>query len=636
MIHSVAWRFGGLISAAWALAALLGSCTGSDTGSRGRQSTIQISITAESLKPKSKAPWRSVPRDVSGYDCLLVNVMGDGIANRKPGGNQASFSSILAGSYCGYPGILSNYIPIPTTGATSVTAKLLVPVGTNRVVQVVGIVNPNGCTGTVDDLLSSFSEGTSTIGVTGIYELGRATVDTTVDRVVTIANSNDPQDVTCGGLSSYDCSGKTSTTFASGSGTPADPYYICSASQLANVASNLSSAFVLASNIDLTATTWTPIGNNSTPFTGLFDGGNFQVSTSDYGSGTQDLGLFGWVGTGAVVQNLKVSGNITIGVPANDVGLVVGTNCGTLTNIHAAGTLTLTGGGNNVGGVVGCNGNSGCSGTLDTLTSSASVQGGALRTGGLVGWHYSGTLDNSISTGLTQGTAVVGGGVGAAGITSIVSGNISNTRAIGAVSSSASNAGGLIGYLSEGSITKSSATGSVTSGPSSSSTGGFAGLVDGPSSTISQSYATGAVTGYSNVGGFVGTLSSNASVTNCYTNFSTAIGVSGGGGSNFGGFVGQIQSSGSATYNYVVGPSSGVPSGQPHHAPFAGDASAPGTTTPNVSVLGLVTNDGYGLDGTTELLSNMVNLSLEATVWAGFNFTTIWNHPDGTNPPTLR
>ena len=123
------------------------------------------------------------------------------------------------------------------------------------------------------------------------------------------------------------------------------------------------------------------------------------------------------------------------------------------------------------------------------------------------------------------------------------SGSVSNSYATGAVTGVDRNVGGLIGSTSSsGSVSNSYATGAVTG------TGGVGGLIGSSNGSVSNSYATGAVTGTGGVGGLIG--SSNGSVSNSYATGA----VTGTGG--VGGLIGS--SNGSVSNSYATGAVTGT------------------------------------------------------------------------------
>jgi len=127
--------------------------------------------------------YATAPTDTNQFLCLAVNVVGPGIPSSDSLPTDESIDSVLArlyaGSSCSYPGITSPPISL-TEGAS---ATLTVPTGPNRIIQVVGFMNPDFC---------SLTEpvGTSKIESSGdIFELGRAQQDIFGDTTVSIGNS---------------------------------------------------------------------------------------------------------------------------------------------------------------------------------------------------------------------------------------------------------------------------------------------------------------------------------------------------------------------------------------------------------------------------------------------------------------
>ena len=148
--------------------------------------------------------------------------------------------------------------------------------------------------------------------------------------------------------------------------------------------------------------------------------------------------------------------------------------------------------------------------------------------------------------------------------------------------------GGLVGDIdNDGTVTGSYATGSVTGN---SRVGGLVG--DASSGTVMGSYATGSVTGFLNVGGLVGDASSGTVTASYATGSVTA-------GSFVGGLVGYVQS-GTVTASYATGSVTGSGSsvgglvGSNQGSTVTG-SYATGSVTGNSRVGGLV---GHNLVGT--------------------------------------
>ncbi|MFD0586449.1 S-layer homology domain-containing protein [Paenibacillus sp. GCM10027627] len=140
--------------------------------------------------------------------------------------------------------------------------------------------------------------------------------------------------------------------------------------------------------------------------------------------------------------------------------------------------------------------------------------------GGLVGYN-GGDISNSFIRGSINGSSYVGGLVGM----NIDYAKISNSYAAANINGSSRNTGGLVGW-NNGDISNSYATGSLSGG---STIGGLVGRLYG---TISNSYASGSVNGNDHLGGLVGMSNLYASISSSYATGSVA------GGWNLGGFVG--------------------------------------------------------------------------------------------------
>jgi hypothetical protein len=300
--------------------------------------------------------------------------------------------------------------------------------------------------------------------------------------------------------------------YSGGSGTSLYPYKIATAADwetLMKTSGDWNAHFILWANINLYNVTITPVGNGSTPFTGVFDGNNKTISKATINTPSGNyVGLFGYIYNTGEIKELTVSG---VNMQGNlYVGGLAGYNSGTLTSCYVTGTVSgvayvgkLVGynhsgsftachtagavsGNNYVGGLVGHNIN----GSLTVCYSTCTVSGLNLVSGGLVGNSY-GTLTSCYATGTVNGNYSAGGLVGENG------GTITSSYATGAVSGD-DYVGGLVGKNSD-TISNCYATGDVTG---TEKIGGFAGLND--QAGISYCYSVGTPTGTSSVGGFCG------------------------------------------------------------------------------------------------------------------------------------
>ncbi len=199
----------------------------------------------------------------------------------------------------------------------------------------------------------------------------------------------------------------------------------------------------------------------------------------------------------------------TVNATGNTVGGLAGFNNGPISDSDALGA-TVTGGLNWVGGLVGSNNDPGADGTNTIVRSTASANvtataSNGTNTGGLVGWN-NGPISDSYARGDVRGGSQLGGLVGAN------YGDITDCGATGAVgdaTSTGSTIGGLAGLNKEASISGSVASGAVIA-PAGNTIGGLVGRNEG---SITESAATGAVTGgTSTAGGLVGFQRSTGSI----------------------------------------------------------------------------------------------------------------------------
>ncbi len=253
-----------------------------------------------------------------------------------------------------------------------------------------------------------------------------------------------------------------------GAGTSADPYQISEPAHLVwmgdHVGTSSGKYYTVQNDIDASTTTnlnggagLAPIGSNGLPFLGVFDGNGKTISNLLINRPLQtEVGLFGFVEVGGVVQNLVLEGSTLAGY--SYVGGIVGWNRGTVNKCYVTGSVTahtvaggvvgINQGGairgchaivavtavNLVGGLVGDN-----SGSLDRCSATGTVTGGS-RAGGLLGANNSGTVNGCYATGPVRGDSYIGGLVGRNNV-----GSVNGCYATGWVTG-LGNVGGLVGY----------------------------------------------------------------------------------------------------------------------------------------------------------------------------------------------
>ena len=165
----------------------------------------------------------------------------------------------------------------------------------------------------------------------------------------------------------------------------------------------------LADNITLPAvaedeSNWTPIGTESRPYTGTFDGGTYTITGLTVNQTRENVGLIGCIGSNGTVKNVKLE-NVNITGDGYFVGGVAGTNYGTIENCSVDGTLTnnrhYLGGvvGNNYGSIIGC-------------SSSGTITGTSPNVGGIGGQSVGGTIMACYSVANIKGRSSSGGVLG--------------------------------------------------------------------------------------------------------------------------------------------------------------------------------------------------------------------------------
>lgn len=272
----------------------------------------------------------------------------------------------------------------------------------------------------------------------------------------------------------------------SGLGTSASPYLITSGEELAGLALKVNTGsnyrntyFKLTANIRLnkdSTRAWTPIGSQSRPFRGNFDGSGHTISgLYIYAENGADIGLFGSIGVGGAVRNLGFIGGFVVG--ERYAGAVAGYNTGLIENCWSDSQIFCLkeyGGGivgSNAGAVVDCYNTGKILGSGDNCD----------NLGGITGFNRGGVITGCYNTGRIYAHHLVGGIAGRIGSSSVVF-NCWNT---GDVTSRASEAGGVTGHNS-------------------------------PNCIVANSYNTGDVKGTHRVGGITGYNHGGVNI-NCYS-----------------------------------------------------------------------------------------------------------------------
>lgn len=352
---------------------------------------------------------------------------------------------------------------------------------------------------------------------------------------VTLANADAPRgSITNGGIST--------------------PIPICTPADFDIIRANLSGAYYLCQDIDMTGVAFDPIGDDTTPFTGELDGRGFTISNLTIGNcdpfASQYVGMFGFI-SGGTVTNLKlvdvdVSGDQSVGALA---GWAV--NGSSIRGCSATGFVT---GRFEVGGLIGRTHMS----DVDLCWTDVSV--GRCEFGGVFlpgQWH--GGLIGHIHPGcnVTESYALgpVFGDHSAGGFSGNVHGSlVDRCFAIGDASAQRGFAAGFTGYMQEEPGVKTRITNSWARGNASSdefgtwfpgtfslhSDGGFVGYMES-NTEVEFCQAFGDVDSYLAVGGqvvfsggMVGFTEPGSRVVGCVSHGDVV-------GTNSGGFAGWVE-----------------------------------------------------------------------------------------------
>ena len=201
-------------------------------------------------------------------------------------------------------------------------------------------------------------------------------------------------------------------------------YTVTSAEGLKNIAKlvndgNTDIDITLTSDIDLSGIDWTPIGiDYNHQYTGTFDGGGHTITGLTVTGSDQYAGLFGRIGSGGKVMNVKLEGvQIESDNETSAVGGVAGWSYGNIENCSVSGSVSGSGNNGTAGGVVGYQSGSSITG----CSSSATVNAGNTAGGVVGGTNNGATLTACYATGdvtlesINQYGTVAGGVVGTNG-----------------------------------------------------------------------------------------------------------------------------------------------------------------------------------------------------------------------------
>jgi hypothetical protein len=251
---------------------------------------------------------------------------------------------------------------------------------------------------------------------------------------------------------------------------------------------------------------WTPIGNSTDPFDGIFDGNNKTIYGVYISATTNNIGFFGYANSDSIIENLSINDSYIVGVYG--VGTVCGISYGSVKNCSSNSIVSTTSGGG--GGIVGI-----LNGTVKNCSNSGAIKNTgdtdtACASGGIVG-ESKGTVSSCTNSGTISGVMAAGGIIGSANSLSITA-DCSNS---GAVTGTNWHAGGVVGSL-KGCLYNSWNTGSVTC---SENAGGVVGSIGDTANTSQQGFAYNCYASGTVSATYAGTFAgfNYATIQNCYS-----------------------------------------------------------------------------------------------------------------------
>lgn len=260
-----------------------------------------------------------------------------------------------------------------------------------------------------------------------------------------------------------------------GAGTSGSPYRISTCAQLQEINNDLDADYVIVTNINCNAFSFTHLGNyGGTAFTGTLDGRNHRITNLN----PDDYGLFGAIGS-AIVKNIKLEGGSVTGSWVGSIAAYAGGAA--LTNLHSNMTVTSTGSysGGLVGEITGPT-------TLSESSYTGTFNTGPSYNGGLVG-----RVSNPTST-------------------------VFNSYTAATINAAGPYMGGVVGALFDGNVSEVYSNSSMDAGANS-YVGGISGQTQ---KTVANSFSAGtfANTG-TYYGGVVGSNNSGTYSNNYYDRY---------------------------------------------------------------------------------------------------------------------
>src|SRR5690554_4073983 len=242
----------------------------------------------------------------------------------------------------------------------------------------------------------------------------------------------------------------TVNKFNEGDGSKENPYIIRNEHDMEALSEMITARytlagmyFVVASDVDLIdltnlRTPYVPIGNNSYRFQGNFDGNGVVFNIDINRTNTSYQGVFGVVGSDAVIKNFGVTGSI---LGYDFVGGIAGRNYGLLENVYNLANIESTR--QYVGGITGYN-----DGVINTSFNTGTITATTRYAGGISGGvARNKEIHNSYNTGNVTALGINTNSTEAGGLVGYLAGIITNSYSSALVSGRQNYVGGLVGRI---------------------------------------------------------------------------------------------------------------------------------------------------------------------------------------------
>ncbi len=197
-------------------------------------------------------------------------------------------------------------------------------------------------------------------------------------------------------------------TYSGGAGTELSPYQIGTQADLVELfgtSTDWDKYFIQTADIDLTSqSSWTPIGNSSTKFTGQYDGDTKTISNLAFISSGDFYGFFGYIG-GATMKNIVVDDfQLSVGASSSSGAFIGVAETGTITNcaiLNSTVTVSHTSNKDYVGVFIGNHTGTAITKSFakDCVLDLDSVGAGSTKFGIFCGARNGGTFADCFSTG---------------------------------------------------------------------------------------------------------------------------------------------------------------------------------------------------------------------------------------------